>query len=351
MTSLFINNKNENYQKKMLTLVKIGSIIVSPHLRRNMISLQELSQIRKIDLLTYLQNYEPSELVKDKSGTYHTVSHDSLKISNGKWFWWSRGIGGRSALDYLINVRGMSFTEAVKTIAEKASILAPVTVKQNPKKYEKVYLPRYTFLCSNVRRYLLSRGIDNKIITEFIKKKMIAEDVKTKNALFFGYDDNGKIRQCSVRSTCGETVKKEVAGSDKTYCFRSLSDTSKSTVRVFESAIDLLSFATLMKQNGRDYRTENLISLSGIYKPSGKNTAIKIPSPLQKYLDERPETNKIYLHFDSDDAGKTAAESIIAALENDYEVRFIPPPEGKDFNDYLMKKERDKAQWKKENIR
>ncbi len=35
----------------------------------------------------------------------------SLKISNGKWIWWSRGIGGRSALDYLIKVKGYSFLE------------------------------------------------------------------------------------------------------------------------------------------------------------------------------------------------------------------------------------------------
>ena len=45
-----------------------------------------------------------------------TAEHDSLKISNGKWYWWSRGIGGVSALDYLIKVRDFSFVEAVQTI-------------------------------------------------------------------------------------------------------------------------------------------------------------------------------------------------------------------------------------------
>ena len=30
---------------------------------------------------------------------YCTAEHDSLKISNGKWYWWSRGFGGYSALD------------------------------------------------------------------------------------------------------------------------------------------------------------------------------------------------------------------------------------------------------------
>lgn len=42
--------------------------------------------------------------------------HDSLKISNGKWMWWSRGFGGASALDYLIKVRGDPFTKAMEKI-------------------------------------------------------------------------------------------------------------------------------------------------------------------------------------------------------------------------------------------
>ena len=44
---------------------------------------------------------------------YCTKTHDSLRISNGKWCWFSRGIGGASALDYLIKVNGYSFMEAM----------------------------------------------------------------------------------------------------------------------------------------------------------------------------------------------------------------------------------------------
>jgi hypothetical protein len=69
-----------------------------------------------MDLLTYLQNYEPQELIHVSGGTYCTREHDSLKISNGKWNWFSRGIGGKTALDYLIKVKDYSFLEAVETI-------------------------------------------------------------------------------------------------------------------------------------------------------------------------------------------------------------------------------------------
>ena len=82
-------------------------------------------QAKQMDLLTYLKNYEPYELVKFSGNTYCTRTHDSLKISNGKWIWWSRGIGGRSALDYLIKVKGYSFLEAVETIIGQQIPLKP----------------------------------------------------------------------------------------------------------------------------------------------------------------------------------------------------------------------------------
>lgn len=66
-----------------------------------------VQEAKRMDMLTYLKNYEPYELVHFSGNTYTTKTHDSLKISNGKWMWWSRGIGGRSAVDYLIKVRGL----------------------------------------------------------------------------------------------------------------------------------------------------------------------------------------------------------------------------------------------------
>ena len=75
-----------------------------------------IDRAKKMDLLTYLQTYEPQELVHFGGNTYCTREHDSLKISNGKWCWFSRGIGGKTALDYLIKVKELPFTEAVERI-------------------------------------------------------------------------------------------------------------------------------------------------------------------------------------------------------------------------------------------
>lgn len=50
---------------------------------------EQIAKAKQIDLLTYLKNYDPDELVKFSRDTYTTKTHDSLKISNGLWYWFS----------------------------------------------------------------------------------------------------------------------------------------------------------------------------------------------------------------------------------------------------------------------
>lgn len=83
---------------------------------------EAIERARQVDLLTYLQTCEPQELVHVSGNVYCTKTHDSLRISNGKWCWFSRGIGGYSALDYLIKVNGYSFMDAMETITGRAAL-------------------------------------------------------------------------------------------------------------------------------------------------------------------------------------------------------------------------------------
>ena len=53
-------------------------------------SREYIAEIRSIDLLTYLQNYDPDELVKSSRNEYRTRTHGSLVISNGLWHWIAR---------------------------------------------------------------------------------------------------------------------------------------------------------------------------------------------------------------------------------------------------------------------
>lgn len=131
-----------------------------------------IEQARQIDLLTYLQNCEPHELVRISGNNYTTRTHDSLKISNGKWMWWSQRIGGYNALDYLVKVRGISFVEAVETLMGKAAIMPMLTVRPKQQEKPKVLLPEKSQTTDKVREYLFSRGIDGAITDECIKKAL-----------------------------------------------------------------------------------------------------------------------------------------------------------------------------------
>ncbi len=81
-----------------------------------------VAKAKEMDLLTYLRYFEPEELIHFGGDTYCTREHDSLKISNGKWYWFSRRIGGKTALDYLIKVKEMPFVEAVERITGQAAV-------------------------------------------------------------------------------------------------------------------------------------------------------------------------------------------------------------------------------------
>ncbi len=55
----------------------------------------------------------PHELIRMGPNSYKMRSHDSLKLSNGKWMWVVKAWAGL-ALDYLILVEGIPFLSAVE---------------------------------------------------------------------------------------------------------------------------------------------------------------------------------------------------------------------------------------------
>lgn len=155
------------------------------------VSPENIRQAKQMDLLTYLQNYEPQELVRISSGVYCTREHDSLKISNGKWCWFSHGIGGRTALDYLIKVKEYQFVEAVETILGRAAAKPPVFHCQPSEKLQKLLIPELIDCTDTVTQYLKGRGIHLAIIDYCQKNKLLFETKEYHNAVFMGYDLQG----------------------------------------------------------------------------------------------------------------------------------------------------------------
>lgn len=295
-----------------------------------------VKEAKTMDLLTYLKNYDPQELVHFSGNTYTTRAHDSLKISNGKWMWWSQGIGGKSALDYLIKVQGLSFTAAVEQIIGEVAIRQPVHVPMQKKEKRKtLLLPKANNNSTRAVHYLQNRGIDLEIIDFCISSGMLYESYPHHNLVFQGFDKNKVPRYANLRGI-GTDFKGEVNGSDKRYSF-SIPTRNSSFMHVFESAIDLLSYATLLKMKGKDWRANHLVSLAGVYQPRKEIMSSPVPLALTQYLTEHPNVSKVVLRLDNDHAGRMAINTLCTILPKQYEVYPRMPPKGKDYNDYLCK--------------
>lgn len=298
-----------------------------------------IARAREMDLLTYLRRFEPEELVHLSDETYCTRSHDSLKISNGAWMWWSRGIGGYTALDYLVKVRELPFVDAVERICNEHARLPPDTNpirnKPEPKEKKTLLLPKRAPSNVIAIQYLCSRGIDKQIAFECAERGLLYESLPYHNVIFLGYDSDNTPRYAGYRATNGERILGDCSGSNKHFSFR-LVGAESDAVHLFESAIDLLSFATALKMGGEDYHRFDLLSLAGIYAPSNKDGCGHIPCALQKYLGDHPEVRRVFVHFDNDEKGRLASKIIQNMLSGQYDVVDFPPPCGKDFNDFLQ---------------
>lgn len=292
----------------------------------------EIAKAKEVDLLTWLRYSAPQELVRVAPGTYCTREHDSLKISNGKWHWFSRGIGGKTALDYLIKVQDYPFTLAVETIIGRSASLPPPSSAPKPQAPRELLLPEPYSNNNSVVRYLMGRGIHPIIIDYCLSHRLLYESRPYHNAVFLGYDTQGKARYAALRSTKG-SYKGEATGSDKRYSFSIAKDTGVECVHVFESAIDLMSYATLTHLAGRDWKQDALLSLAGVYKQ--KREAV-VPVSLSRFLTDHPGVSVVHLHLDNDEVGRDAAKGIMAGLRDRCEVWNEPPGQGKDVNELLQ---------------
>lgn len=295
---------------------------------------KQVAEARQMDLLTYLQQYEPQELKRISPGVYTTRSHDSLKLSNGKWMWWSRGIGGRSALDYLIKVQGMAFLQAVETILGKETASHPLPPPAEEARCRTLLLPPASASSQKVQQYLTERGISRELIQFCLQSGRLYETRDHRSAVFVGTDETGTPRYGCIRGLWRDFVG-EVNGSDKHYSFCVPASGQSPVLHVFESAIDLLSYGTLKQHHGADWKGEHLLSLAGVYQPAAEPAQSKIPAALSRFLRLHEEVTTLALHLDRDAAGRRASQALMQILPQRYHIRDRPPPSGKDCNDYL----------------
>jgi len=241
----------------------------------------QLERARQIPVLDYVLHNE-ANLFKRVGSGYRLRADDAFAVNDAGWYCHRRCTGSRTALDYLVEIKGYGLVEAVcsllgekpfehgdvpdlQTYKSKPKARSPTApAKQNnpstrtheqagreaPEQPERLpFAPPIRY--KNNRRviaYLQSRGIDKDLILDCIKQGSLYEGANWHNCVFVGRDESGKRRFAAMRGTTS-TFKCDAEGSDKQYGFILPPENPNSReVAIFEAPIDCLSHQTLCKQ-------------------------------------------------------------------------------------------------------
>jgi len=277
-----------------------------------MIDNRIVEQARNADVIAFLEKYHGFTFAH-RGGAYRCRQHSSLAVKADRlsWYWHSRGLGGFGALDYLVKAENMAFRQAVEVITGISPTTAPPRQTAEPPKT--LVLPERSGGHRKLFDYLINkRGIDGNIVLSLMQKEMLYED-RYGNVVFVGHDEHDFRGDCS--------------GSDKRYGFRAVFTPSE-RLYIFESAIDLMSHASLVNADTGDtgaWKRDSRLSLSGT-----SDTALNF------FLNKQNSVNVLVFCLDNDTAGQTAA----ATMAREYALRgymvLNEPPRGKDFNEDLQ---------------
>ena len=280
---------------------------------------QLIQEARQADLVEYLRS-KGVALKRKGVGSYCLVEHDSLVITGFKWTWFSKGLSG-NALDYLIKVEGMTFRDAVEALTGKT--LQSTGNSAGQRKHRQII----AYLCK-------TRGLDYTRIKQLIEAGYLDTDERN-NCIFNIFEYGSRLNNGK-----GKLIGAELHGSNPRKPFKGFSggfkhgvgfhlnwrckSASVDRLYAFESAIDLLSFITLVENGEVDADIENsvLLSLGGVK-----------PEVLYTCLNAYEVAERVFLCVDNDEAGENFLNRF-RGIEGFTELR----PEGiyKDWNDRLL---------------
>lgn len=291
-----------------------------------MIDKTDIDKARNMDLLTFLEQYKGFHF-RRIGGEYRCAEHTSLAIKSDRlsWYWHSKGIGGYGAIDFLMKIEDNDFKGALQLLADglpTAPPPPPIVVTQRD-----FILPEKAKNNHRAYAYLtLTRGIDSHIVNELFQKEYIYEDTKG-NAVFVGYDEQGKPQYATLRGTyTDKPFRMDCVGSDKRYSFCMNGDTDR--LYIFESAIDSLSHATLenrIQGNAGAYRADNRLSLGG-------TGSIALTHYLQRYS----HIKELVFCLDNDDTGRKRAVALAREYADKGYYTRLELPTLKDYNEVLL---------------
>jgi len=262
------------------------------------------------------------QIIQSGRRSYRLFEHDSFIIQNNYWYWNSRGLKGYP-VEFLTKIEGYTLPEAVHLLANGAFPKAEYSARREPLKLPEAYVNNL-----KVIDYLTeTRGIDGAIIDDLIQARKLYESKQYHNCVFVGMDMHGEAKFASLRGTY-QGFKQDAAGSDKSFPFFMIGTSLKALF--FESPIDAMSHATLVKMYGGDWREHYRVSLGGV-------SDVAVEGFLKRH---RMHTGKLIQEIgfclDNDQAGQEARHMFYDKYTHIGFRVSIQKPMTKDWNEDLL---------------
>lgn len=322
----------------------------TPQRRSRRFSDEELSianHTDMVDLLSFMG------YTVQRVGRYYTTKEmDSIRIYNRTTYCRFLNKSGGTALNFLMDIEGMGFKEAVKKLLDfnrytpvmDAPQKTPVTQDQEKKQF---ILPEKAPDYRKLYAYLVkTRGFNKETVDFFVKQGLIYESAEHHNVVFLSKDKNGKIHHAFQRGTitnAQKPFKMDVAGSNKSYGF-SVANKASDTLVVTEAAIDLMSYAEVC-EDLKNQSYVNMLALGG-----------NADNPLETFLLENPHIKNIGLMLDNDEGGNIGTRAILQKYQTEEwkarglvveDVRF--KDQYKDWNERMIGYKKEQEQTVKVN--
>ena len=284
---------------------------------------EQRERARRTDLANFL--ISQGEQVKRSGSEYEWLDcSQNVTIRGHLWYHQYEQKGG-DAVDFVRRFYNKDYTEAVQMLLNNgdSQIITSPPIEKEHKPFK---LPPRNDRMSRVFSYLLlTRGIDKDVLYEFVRRKMIYESSDFHNAVFVGYDSNGKPRHAHKRGTVtNNPYKGNAAGSQPEFSFHWHGTSDK--IFLFEAPIDMLSFISMHKENWKNHSYAASCSVSD--------------RVLFQCLKDNPNIKNVFLCFDNDEAGQTANKRIAEKLNSMNIQNKILVPTHKDWNEDILKNER-----------
>lgn len=279
---------------------------------------EAIQTARQTNLVHWLQSN--SYVVKKRGKDWSLEGHNSLLVRENRWKNFYTGQGGNT-LDFLIEIEGMTFSEAMEALNIEGGRGSQVITARNYITEKKGFnIPEKNHNYRRVAAYLTkTRGIDIDTIKTLTKEKLLWQDPRG-NCVFPLRNREGKITGAILRGTLSSRRWVGTSpGSVNELGWRWPGKDSSVLVFV-EAPIEAMS----LKQMRPEFRQYYFVALGGLH--------LNVFREAVEYI--RP--SRVVIALNSDEEAKKAAEAFGGWLEEEGYPYDLIIPILKDWNDDLI---------------